>query len=286
MSEPLPVSIEDDKINPVHYRQGGMEAIDVMNAFSSQEEFIGYLRCNCIKYLLRMNHKDTPSVNVRRYLDRLYQEVAEWCTNPVSQRHWTICLIVFRWIHLASGLSYKTDIKRMKTGMRAGSLKPGGYWTYTWRKDGRLTSRSCHTLVAELSGQLCPGPGYEVDHKDRDKNNNTIENLRWVTHSEQNCNRKSRSAVGFRWVKKVASGYAFQFKVPGKGGRKNGFTTAAEAYAAAVRMRRAAGIDGQKVSRAKGASKSDVSVGSHAFVSWPSAAVLVVVAHLLVAIPR
>lgn len=162
-----------------------------------------------------------------------------------------------------SGLSYKIDIRRLKKGMTAGSLKPSGYWTYTWRDgggSGRINSRSCHTLVAELSGQLSPGPGYEVDHKDRDKNNNKIENLRWVTRSEQICNRKSRSPLGFRWVKKVASGYAFQFKVPGTGGKKshgrNGFTTAAEAHAAAVRMRAQLGLDGPEVFRGEGCVQS------------------------------
>lgn len=76
-SEPMPVDIVN---RPDHYCQNGMEAIDVMQAFSDREEFVGHLRLTCIKYLLRMNTKDTPEVNVRKakwYLDRLVREVSE-----------------------------------------------------------------------------------------------------------------------------------------------------------------------------------------------------------------
>ena len=57
-SESLPVTI--DPINPSHYQQGGLEAIDVMEAFSTKEEFVGHLRLTAVKYLLRLNEKDTP----------------------------------------------------------------------------------------------------------------------------------------------------------------------------------------------------------------------------------
>ena len=78
---PTPKTVVIDEVNhPEHYCQNGMEAINVMEAFSSKEEFVGHLRLTCIKYLLRMNTKDTPAVNVRKakwYLDRLCKEVSE-----------------------------------------------------------------------------------------------------------------------------------------------------------------------------------------------------------------
>ncbi len=48
-----------------------------------------------------------------------------------------------------------------------------------------------------------------VDHIDRDKTNNKISNLRWVTHSENNMNRSIRSdnisgVPGINWYKKLS----------------------------------------------------------------------------------
>lgn len=46
--------------NPSHYELGntGVEAIDVIEASLTKEEYIGYLRGNCIKYQLRANKKN------------------------------------------------------------------------------------------------------------------------------------------------------------------------------------------------------------------------------------
>ena len=76
---PMPVKI-DEVNSPPHYMQGGMEAIDVMQSFSSKEEFVGHLRLTAIKYLLRLNEKDNPAVNARKcrwYVDRLCKELSE-----------------------------------------------------------------------------------------------------------------------------------------------------------------------------------------------------------------
>lgn len=47
-----------DQINPEHYKVGGIEAIDYMEAKSTPEEFRGYLRLTALKYLSRAGHKD------------------------------------------------------------------------------------------------------------------------------------------------------------------------------------------------------------------------------------
>ena len=77
--EPLPVTI--DPINPAHYQSAnGLEAIQVMEAFSSKEEFVGHLRLTAIKYLLRLNEKDTPEVNARKslwYVKKLCEQLSE-----------------------------------------------------------------------------------------------------------------------------------------------------------------------------------------------------------------
>lgn len=71
----------DDVVNsPEHYRQGGIEAIDAIQASMTSEEFIGYLRGNAQKYLWRYRHKGKPVEDLRKakwYLDRLLVELGE-----------------------------------------------------------------------------------------------------------------------------------------------------------------------------------------------------------------
>ena len=71
----------DDVVNsPEHYRQGGIEAIDAIQASMTREEFIGYLRGNAQKYLWRYRHKGKPVEDLRKarwYLDRLLVVLGE-----------------------------------------------------------------------------------------------------------------------------------------------------------------------------------------------------------------
>lgn len=46
-----------DKINPDHYKTGGIETIDFIKAKLTDEQFKGYLAGNVIKYLSRFEHK-------------------------------------------------------------------------------------------------------------------------------------------------------------------------------------------------------------------------------------
>ena len=45
-----------DPVNPEHYRQGGIECIDAIEAALTPEEFRGYCKGNAMKYIWRMNH--------------------------------------------------------------------------------------------------------------------------------------------------------------------------------------------------------------------------------------
>lgn len=71
----------DDVVNsPEHYRQGGIEAIDAIQASMTREEFKGYLKGNAQKYLWRYRHKGKPVEDLRKakwYLDRLLVELGE-----------------------------------------------------------------------------------------------------------------------------------------------------------------------------------------------------------------
>lgn len=56
---------------------------------------------------------------------------------------------------------------------------------FLYTETGKRKTVSVHQIVAKA---FIPNPENkpEIDHKDGDKTNNTIENLRWVTHKE-NC---------------------------------------------------------------------------------------------------
>jgi hypothetical protein len=54
----------DDWKNPEHYKKKKWEAIDIIKDVLTPEQFEGYLIGNSLKYLLRVNDKDTPLMNV------------------------------------------------------------------------------------------------------------------------------------------------------------------------------------------------------------------------------
>ena len=63
-----------DNVNhPPHYGQGNIEAIEYIEDFLNDEEFIGYLRGNIAKYLHRWRYKNgiEDLEKARWYLNRL-----------------------------------------------------------------------------------------------------------------------------------------------------------------------------------------------------------------------
>jgi hypothetical protein len=64
----------NDPVNsPPHYKVGGIEAIDYIQAKLSPEEFAGYCRGNALKYLSRAGHKDATDQEIGKaiwYLER------------------------------------------------------------------------------------------------------------------------------------------------------------------------------------------------------------------------
>lgn len=55
-----------DAVNPDHYKRGGIESIDYIQAKLSPEEFAGYCRGNMLKYLSRLGHKDEAAQEMRK----------------------------------------------------------------------------------------------------------------------------------------------------------------------------------------------------------------------------
>ena len=60
-----------------------------------------------------------------------------------------------------------------------------GYLQISAYIDGKYKTFRVHRLVAEVFLGVCP-KGYVVNHKDGNKQNNAIENLEYVTHSQNN----------------------------------------------------------------------------------------------------
>ena len=68
---------------------------------------------------------------------------------------------------------------RLSTPQENGS----GYYQVSMSRGGKRTLYALHRLVLEVFDSPCPH-GKECNHKDGDKSNNGIDNLEWVTRSE------------------------------------------------------------------------------------------------------
>jgi hypothetical protein len=64
-----------DMVNhPPHYKTGGIEAIDYIQAKLTPEEFAGFCKGNALKYISRAGHKGSAAEDTRKaiwYLQRL-----------------------------------------------------------------------------------------------------------------------------------------------------------------------------------------------------------------------
>lgn len=84
-----------------------------------------------------------------------------------------------------SRMSYK---RKCETIIKKPCLSGKGYLKVTLCKDGTKKYVFIHRLVAQM---FIPNPENKltVDHIDRNKLNNNVNNLRWATYSEQIKNR-------------------------------------------------------------------------------------------------
>lgn len=53
-------------------------------------------------------------------------------------------------------------------------------------------------LIMKFFGPPKPGPEYEIDHRNQNRLDNDINNLRWVTHIENQYNKRNNRPNGIR----------------------------------------------------------------------------------------
>jgi hypothetical protein len=109
-------------------------------------------------------------------------------------------------------LSYKNGIliwkvkpnKRIEAGAQAGYVNSQGYVSFMFNGNNYLA----HRVIWEMHNGIIP-EGMQVDHINRDRLDNRIENLRLATH-QQNCWNSSGygKSTGVKNVEKNGSKYA------------------------------------------------------------------------------
>lgn len=75
--------------SPQHYKVGGFEAIDVIKAKLTPDEYRGYLKGNQLKYLMRANYKDHHDQDIEKsvwYGNRLVEELREQNLKTTTER--------------------------------------------------------------------------------------------------------------------------------------------------------------------------------------------------------
>ena len=95
-------------------------------------------------------------------------------------------------------------------------LDPHGYFSFKLRKDGKYTKKYLHCLLAEC---FLPNPMNKplVDHINRNRLDNRIENLRWCTTTENvwNTDRHDQEMYGIYWYENRQS-YLVKLKLHNK----------------------------------------------------------------------
>ena len=77
--------VEADVVNsPEHYNMLDIEAINLIEMSMTKEEFLGYLKGNVLKYIIRYKHKGNASEDLDKgkwYLDKLRNKINDKSSN-------------------------------------------------------------------------------------------------------------------------------------------------------------------------------------------------------------
>ena len=135
--------------------------------------------------------------------------------------------------------THGTSYKAVKGRTLCQNRTTNGYLALRLWRNGQFRVARVHQLVAEAFIDK-PGEAFMVDHIDRNRSNNTISNLRWVTKAQNMRNTQCRTASGFKFAYLMPSGRYIARYRPGAG--KNmancgAYDTPYEAHLAALAHR-------------------------------------------------
>ncbi len=110
------------------------------------------------------------------------------------------------------------NVRNTKTGrILKPSLNTKGYKMIKLHRDGISTSADIHRLVGiafieNPNGKMC------IDHIDNNKTNNSLENLRWVSYSENNRNisKQKNASSKYLGVSKKRKKFQARISIDGK----------------------------------------------------------------------
>jgi hypothetical protein len=137
-----------------------------------------------------------------------------------------------------SGLTWITNIGKIKSGTFAGTLRSDGYWQVCLNR--RIWQN--HRIVWALANNADPGQ-FQIDHIDGNPSNNHPDNLRLATCPENMRNRANRQSnntsgiTGVDWSK-IKCQWRVRVKIKGQEILVGYYNSLAEA----AEMRRAAEI--------------------------------------------
>jgi hypothetical protein len=120
-----------------------------------------------------------------------------------------------------------------------------GYFSVTLHKDGIKKKWLLHRLVASCFLEKIEGKEY-VNHKDKDKKNNHVDNLEWVSSIENNCHmqigRTNQSKYPGVYLSKCKKKYLSQINYIGVRYFLGSYKTEIEAYNARCKYEKDNGI--------------------------------------------
>ena len=105
-----------------------------------------------------------------------------------------------------------------------------GYYSVILQKDKTMARKRVSRLVYEAFREPIP-KGLQVDHIDRNKKNNNVENLRCVTAFENQFNREARRTFP------KGKGWGYATRILGKLHIGSGFVTEEDAHSACEKLR-------------------------------------------------
>ena len=103
-----------------------------------------------------------------------------------------------------------------------------GYLQFICCKDGKKITKRVHQAVA-ITFLDNPENKPTIDHVNRDKKDNRLENLRWATRSEQNRNKNGYGNIPFKGVIMRGKKFVAQIRINGKTKHIGTFDTPEEA---------------------------------------------------------